>query len=78
MISDETKSVIERSKRIYEQHKSHWDTEQRDRYVAIEPESGDFFSGTRLTKQSALREQNIREGCPTRSRSVTRRHFILG
>lgn len=43
MISDETRSVIEQSKQIYEQHKERLEAEHRDRYVAIEPESGDCF-----------------------------------
>lgn len=43
MISDETKSVIERSKRIYEQHRERLEAEHRNRYVAIEPESGEYF-----------------------------------
>ena len=43
MISDETRSVIERSKRIYEQHKQTLEAQHRGRFVAIEPESGDYF-----------------------------------
>jgi len=45
MISDETRSVIERSKKIYEQHRESLEAEHRDRYVAIEPQSGEIFLG---------------------------------
>lgn len=70
MISDETKSIIERSRQIYEQHKEIWETEQRNRYVAIEPESGEFFLGDSFdeavrvarTKYPARRSHTIRIG----------------
>lgn len=44
MVSDETKSVIERAKVIYEQElRDSLEAAHRDRFVAIEPESGDHF-----------------------------------
>jgi hypothetical protein len=43
MISDETRSVIARSKQIFEQHRERLEAEHRDRYVAIEPESSECF-----------------------------------
>lgn len=44
MVSDETKSVIERAKAIYEQElRDSLEAAHRDRFVAIEPESGDHF-----------------------------------
>ena len=44
MVSEETKSVIERAKAIYEQKlRASLEAQHRDRFVAIEPESGDHF-----------------------------------
>ena len=44
MVSEETKNVIERAKAIYEQElRDSLEAEHRDRFVAIEPESGDHF-----------------------------------
>lgn len=46
MISEETKSVISRAKELYEQRlKSELESKHMNRFVAIEPESGDFFLG---------------------------------
>jgi hypothetical protein len=46
MVSDETKSVIERAKRIYtEQLRAVLEPQHRNRFVAIEPESGEYFLG---------------------------------
>jgi hypothetical protein len=46
MISAETKSVIDRAKRIYaDQLQSELESRHLDRYVAIEPESGAYFLG---------------------------------
>lgn len=46
MVSADTKSVIERAKRIYaEQLQPALELQHRDRFVAIEPESGDYFLG---------------------------------
>jgi hypothetical protein len=43
VISKDTKTVIDRAKRIYEQMRTTLEAEHRDRFVAIEPESGDYF-----------------------------------
>ena len=46
MVSAETKSVIERAKRIYaERLQAELEARHLDRYVAIEPESGEHFLG---------------------------------
>jgi len=46
MISPETNSVIDRAKRVYaERLQADLEAEHRDRFVAIEPESGDYFLG---------------------------------
>jgi hypothetical protein len=44
MMSEETKSVIEQAKAIYDQElRDSLEAEHRDRFVAIEPDSGDHF-----------------------------------
>jgi len=44
MVSADTKSVIERAKRIYaEQLQAVLESQHRNRFVVIEPESGAFF-----------------------------------
>ncbi len=43
MISDETKSVIARAKQIHDQHRDALEAEHHNRFVVIEPESGDYF-----------------------------------
>jgi hypothetical protein len=46
MVSAETKSIIERAKHIYtEQLQAVLEPEHLDRFVAIEPESGEHFLG---------------------------------
>jgi hypothetical protein len=46
MVSAETRAVIDRAKRIYaEQLQPALEAEHRNRFVAIEPESGDYFLG---------------------------------
>ena len=45
MISEHTKSIIVRAKRIYALHVARWEVECRNQFVAIEPDSGDFFFG---------------------------------
>ncbi len=46
MVSAETKSVIDRAKNIYaDKLKDELESNHMDRFVAIEPESGDFFLG---------------------------------
>ena len=44
MVSAESRSVIDRAKRIYaERLQAALEATDRDRYIAIEPESGDHF-----------------------------------
>ena len=44
MVSAETRSVIARSKLLYaDRLQTELEANHRDRYVAIEPESGDYF-----------------------------------
>jgi hypothetical protein len=46
MVSAETKSVINRAKQIYaNQLQSDLESQHMDRFVAIEPESGEYFLG---------------------------------
>src|SRR6266566_5220733 len=46
MVSAETKSVIDRAKQIYtNQLQTDLESEHMDRFVAIEPESGEYFLG---------------------------------
>ena len=46
MVSADTKSVIERAKRIYaEQLRAVLEPSHLNRFVAIEPESGEYFLG---------------------------------
>ena len=46
MVSAETKSVIDRAKQIYtSQLQSGLEFQHMDRFVAIEPESGEYFLG---------------------------------
>ena len=49
MVSADTKSVIERAKRIYaEQLRAVLEVRHLNRFVAIEPESGEYFLGDTL------------------------------
>ena len=44
MVSAETRSVVERAKRIYDERlRAELEASHRDRFVAIEPESGEHF-----------------------------------
>ena len=46
MVSAETKSVIDRAKQIYtSQLQSDMESHHMERFVAIEPESGEYFLG---------------------------------
>ena len=46
MVSADTRSVIERAKRIYaEQLRAVLEPQHLNRFVAIEPESGEYFLG---------------------------------
>lgn len=49
MISEESRQVIRKAKELYERNLKHdLETTQRDKFVAIEPESGDYFVGDTL------------------------------
>jgi hypothetical protein len=44
MVSEHTRSVIERAKRIYDERlRAALEADHTDRYVAVEPESGEHF-----------------------------------
>lgn len=43
MVSGETKSIIQRSKQIYQKQREQLEAVHRDRFVSIEPESGEYF-----------------------------------
>ena len=46
MVSADVRSVIDRAKRIYaDQLQAALECQHRNRFVAIEPESGDYFLG---------------------------------
>lgn len=46
MVTADTKAVIERAKRIYaDQLQAALESQHRNRFVAIEPESGEYFLG---------------------------------
>jgi hypothetical protein len=46
MVSADVRSVIDRAKRIYaDQLQAALESQHRNRFVAIEPESGDYFLG---------------------------------
>jgi hypothetical protein len=46
MVSADVKSVIDRAKRIYaDQLQAALESQHRNRFAAIEPESGDYFLG---------------------------------
>ena len=69
MVSAESRSVIDRAKRIYaERLQATLEANHRDRYVAIEPESGDYFLADSL--DGAVRAS--REKHPTRLTHVIR------
>ncbi len=69
MISAETQSVADRAKRLYaEQLQTPLEAEHRDRFVAIEPESGDHFLADTL--DAAVRAARTRH--PTRLTHVIR------
>ncbi len=46
MVSDETRAVIDRAKRLYANRlRADLESQHMGRFVAIEPESGDYFLG---------------------------------
>ncbi len=55
MIAADTKLIIERAKRLYtDQLQTVLEPEHRNRFVAIEPESGDYFLGDTLDQAVGL------------------------
>ena len=59
MVSPEGKSIIDRAKRIYtDRLQSELERDHFNRFVSIEPESGEFFLGDTLDEavQSAVRK----------------------
>ena len=58
MVSDRSISVAEKAKAIYEERlRTILEPEHRDKFVAIEPDSGDFFIGATYSESvSAARE----------------------
>jgi hypothetical protein len=54
MISPDSCELIRRAELVYEQRlKEQLETYHRDSFVAIEPESGDYFLGRTLSEASA-------------------------
>jgi hypothetical protein len=69
MISDHSKSVAEMAKRIYaERLRSQLEAEHLNRFVAIEPESGDHFIADSFSQAVA----NARKAHPDRISFVIR------
>ncbi len=63
MVSADTKSVIACAKRIYaEQLQALLEPQHRDRFVAIEPESGDYFLGDTLDGEYPLLGTSLLDG----------------
>ena len=59
MVAAETSAIIGRAKRIYaERLQATMESQHRDRFVAIEPESGDYFLGD--TFDDAVRAARVR------------------
>ncbi len=65
MVSAHTRSVIARSKKLYsERLQTELEATHRDRYVAIEPDSGDYFLAD--TMDGAVRAACVKHpGCIT-------------
>ncbi|MEX0865959.1 MAG: hypothetical protein WD030_01285 [Pirellulales bacterium] len=69
MISEHTKSVVERAKAIYfERLQTTLEAEHPDRYVAVEPESGDYFLGDTIDEAV----KSARTKYPTRLSHILR------
>ena len=65
MVSADTKSIIERAKRIYaDQLQTALEHQHLNRFVAIEPESGEYFLGD--TFDEAVTSARARPGRYTR------------
>jgi hypothetical protein len=79
MVSGETKSVIERAKRIYAERlqavlePQHW-----DRFVAIEPDSGDYFLGDTFDEAVKLARAKHPSGLSHTIRIGHRAAFHMG
>ncbi len=43
MVSETTRSVIERAKTVYDVHRSEWEESHLGEFVSIEPDSGEWF-----------------------------------
>ncbi len=68
MASDEAREVAQQAERIYEERlKATLEKTQRGSFVAIEPESGDYFLGATLSEA----------GIAARKAYPDRRSFIL-
>jgi hypothetical protein len=50
MVSEETADVARRAKQLYEKLQSALEAEHMHEYVAIEPDSGDYFLGKTLSE----------------------------
>jgi len=71
MLSADTKAVIERAKRIYaEQLQTLLEPQHLNRFVAIEPDSGEYFLGDTFRRGSEVGQGEVPvPGCPTLSGS---------
>ena len=79
MVSDDTRSVIERAKRIYaDQLQSLLEPQHTNRFVAIEPESGEYFLGDTFDEAVKFARRSTRPACRTSSGSGTARPFTSG
>jgi hypothetical protein len=58
MISQESRDLIRRAELVYEQrHKTALEATHRDYFVAIEPDSGDYFLGRTLSEAASAARQ---------------------
>jgi hypothetical protein len=58
MVSQESRDLIRRAELVYEQrHKAALEVAHRDYFVAIEPDSGDYFLGRTLSEAAAAARQ---------------------
>lgn len=58
MISEKTRSVIERAKVVYEAHRADWERCHLGEFVSIEPESGEWFFAESL--DAAVRSARLK------------------
>ncbi len=79
MVSAETKSIVERAKRIYaEQLRAELETRHPNRFVAIEPESGEYFLGDTFDEAVKLASAKHPGRLCTPSGSAIARPFTWG